>query len=51
MKATASRTMHMIDAALEGLVRESGASPEEIARVNARMKQIAGWYLERRGVW
>lgn len=107
MKATASRTMHMIDAALEELVRESGAtpelllsdggkacvmrlvsnlfgdwrgcpvkqcrrarccqgpdmicqlggvsragaSPEEIARVNARMKQIAGWYLERRGVW
>lgn len=107
MKATASRTMQMIDDALEEFVKETGAtpelllsdegmacvmrlvanlfedwrgcpvkqcrrarccqgpdmicqlhgmsraeaSPEEIADVNARMKQIAEWYLERRGVW
>lgn len=34
-----------------GGVSRSGASPEQIARVNARMKQIAERHLERRGVW
>lgn len=34
-----------------GGVSRAEASPEEIADVNARMKQIAEWYLERRGVW
>jgi hypothetical protein len=35
---------------LHGMSRAE-ASPEEIADVNARMKQIAERYLERRGVW
>lgn len=34
-----------------GGVSRFGASPEEIAHANARMKQLAERYLERLGVW
>lgn len=34
-----------------GGVSRLNASPEEIARANARMTQLAGRHLERFGVW